>query len=58
MPDVNDFPGDKITKKTRYMKINNNGVTTADVKARAGTNPPAGREAKGKRVVRGKWKWG
>ncbi len=37
------------------MKINNNGVTTADVKARAGTNPPAGREAKGKRVVRGKW---
>ena len=27
----------------------------ADVKARAGTNPPAGREAKGKRVVRGKW---
>ena len=58
MPDVSDFPGDKITKKTRYMKINNNGVTTADVKARAGTNPPAGREAKGKRVVRGKWKWG
>ena len=31
------------------MKINNNGVTTADLKARAGTNPPAGREAKGKR---------
>ncbi len=22
------------------MKINNNGVTTADLKARAGTNPP------------------
>lgn len=55
MPDVNDFSSDKITKKTRYMKINNNGVTTADVKARAGTNPPAGREAKGKREVRGKW---
>ena len=47
MPDVNDFSGGKITKKTRYMKINNNGVTTADLKARAGTNPPAGREARG-----------
>lgn len=31
------------------MKINNNGVRTADLKARAGTNPPAGREARGKR---------
>lgn len=29
------------------MKINNNGVRTADLKARAGTNPTAGREAGG-----------
>lgn len=42
MPDVNDFSGGKITKKTRYMKINNNGVRTADLKARAGTNPTDG----------------
>lgn len=53
MPDVNDFSNDKITKKTRYMKINNNGVTTADLKARAVTNPPGGREAKGNRGRKG-----
>ena len=35
------------------MKINNNGVRTADLKARAGTNPPSGREAKGNRGRKG-----